>query len=84
MNPKPTVGRIVHYMSRGSLDGKFPSVPRAAIVTDVSTEATIIDRNGGHIAFGVRLCVLNPEGIFFSDWLEEGTGPGNWMWPPRF
>ena len=79
---KPTVGRVVYYKARGSADGKFPSVDRAAIITDVDLEHTFIVNDGGMIAVGVRLCVLNPEGVFFSDWLEQGQKGGNWDWMP--
>ncbi len=33
MEQIPTVGRMVHYMSRGSADGVFPPMPRAATIT---------------------------------------------------
>lgn len=33
----PSVGRIVHYQSRGSADGHFRPEPRAAIITEVQT-----------------------------------------------
>jgi hypothetical protein len=62
----PRIAQPVIYMARGSADGKFPSVPRAAIVTDVLGK----DK--------VRVCVLNPTGIFWSDTLDRGSGPGNW------
>jgi len=37
VSQSPTVGRIVHYTSRGSTDGHFRPEPRAAIITEVST-----------------------------------------------
>lgn len=78
--PKPSIGRIVHYKSRGSADGVFPPTNRAAIITDVREEVT---NEGSPDHFQCRVCVLNPEGIFFSDWLNEGDQPGNWGWPER-
>lgn len=72
---QPTVGRIVYYKSRGSKDGVFPSVDRAAVVTDVREGNSAND-------FPVRLCVLNPEGMFFTDWLTQGDKPGMWDWMP--
>ena len=76
---KPTVGRMVYYKARGSADGKFPSVDRAAIVTDVRNsfhpDATPYD-------FECRVAVINPEGLFFSDWLEQGQKGGQWDWMP--
>ena len=71
----PTVGRIVYYKARGSADGKFPKVDRAAIVTDVQD-------TGLENLYEVRLVVLNPEGIFFSGWLSQGQEGGQWDWMP--
>lgn len=76
----PSVGRIVHYVSRGSADGRFQSECRAAIVTEVSPDT-------GRVA----LMVLNPQGIFWDWGLEhaeaadypEGMVPGTWHWPER-
>lgn len=78
----PTVGRIVYYKARGSADGVFPKVDRAAIVTDVDLEHTFVRGDGGYMAVGVRLAVMNPEGLFFSDWLEQGQEGGQWDWMP--
>ena len=66
---KPTVGRMVYYKARGSADGVFPKVDRAAIVTDVKDNE-------------VRLTILNPEGLFFSGWLTQGQDGGQWDWMP--
>jgi hypothetical protein len=80
---KPSVGRIVHYVSYGSpvrADGTqaFASECRAAIITEVS-EAT---------GFGqlVGLCVLNPTGQFFNRGVEQDEDEhsgGTWHWPER-
>ena len=70
---KPTVGRIVHYVSRGSADGFYDPQCRAAIVTDV----------GGSLC--IDLCVVNPEGLFFNigcNYSEAKSG-GSWHWPER-
>lgn len=61
----PTVGEQVHYVAYGSPvrpDGtqQFASVCRAAIVTEVS-----LDASGSGRGYLVGLCVLNPTGIFF-------------------
>lgn len=77
----PTVGRIVYYKSRGSADGVFPSVNRAAIITDVNAAPTRNDGSTDIAEYKVKLTVFNPEGIFFTDWLHQGDAPGNWNWP---
>lgn len=74
----PTVGRMVHYMARGSADGVFPKVPRAAVVTDVRPLST---EDSGQL-HEVRLCVMNPEGLFFTAWLRQGQEGGQWDWMP--
>ncbi|MFL6115812.1 MAG: hypothetical protein ACJ786_31355 [Catenulispora sp.] len=68
---KPSVGRIVHYVSYGTppaADGSqaFASLCRAAIVTEV--ELDVPQSLGGE---RVGLAVLNPTGIFLHS-LEAG------------
>jgi hypothetical protein len=72
---KPTVGRIVHYVSYGTPKGEYESTCRAAIVAETFTT----DNEE------VGLCVLNPTGIFFNTVLhdENRKGPGTWHWPER-
>jgi hypothetical protein len=72
---KPTIGHIVHYQSRGSKDGVFEPLPRAAIVTEVD------DISGTMVG----LAVLNPTGFFFDRDVpfSEEPKPGHWSWPPR-
>lgn len=70
---QPSVGRVVHYVSYGTPGGEYPSVCRAAIVTEVSAES-------------VGLAVLNPEGMFFNrdvPHLEAHHDGGTWHWPER-
>jgi hypothetical protein len=70
---KPSVGRIVHYVSYGTPGGEFGKECRAAVVTEVKTSETVV------------LCVLNPTGIFFREsnqWEDEHKG-GTWHWPER-
>lgn len=76
---EPTVGRMVYYKARGSADGKFPKTDRAAVVTDVRSNPTT-DTTPDEIQ--VRLCVMNPEGLFFTDWLSQGQEGGQWDWMP--
>lgn len=68
---KPTVGRIVHYLSYGTPGGEYQSEARAAIITAVHPDET------------VDLCVLNPTGMFFNRNVWQGNKPGQWQWPPR-
>jgi hypothetical protein len=83
---KPTVGRIVHYVSHGTPlrpDGSqaFASECRAAIITEVDPE------DPG----AVGLCVLNPTGQFFNRGVTQDEGDednkgrwgGTWHWPER-
>ncbi|MFJ8508627.1 hypothetical protein [Streptomyces avermitilis] len=69
---RPTVGRIVHYVSYGTPGGEYSSECRAAIVT------------GG--AEALSLCVLNPTGMFFNAGIEHdehSKSGGTWHWPER-
>lgn len=79
---KPSVGRVVHYVSYGTPNGEYTSQCRAAIVTEV-----INDMYCG-------LAVLNPTGMFFNqcdydEWDGTDTVPGaepqggSWHWPER-
>ena len=95
---RPTVGRAVHYVARGSADGRFPSVCRAADVTEVDPDDPDT----------VGLFVKNPTGLFFHSLgdggvTRDGGGPpttgvpgaqcgdhagwaypgGSWHWPAR-
>jgi len=78
---KPTVGRMVYYKARGSADGKFPKVDRAAIVTDVRIEPSTQEQESSGKS-QCRVAVINPEGLFFSDWLNQGQEGGQWDWMP--
>ena len=67
---KPSIGRIVHYVSYGTPGGEYERECRAAVITKVNT-----DRN-------VDLCVLNPTGLFFNQEVlfdTPGKG-GTWHW----
>jgi hypothetical protein len=83
MEQTPSVGRIVHYVSRGSADGKFPSVCRAAVITETYGARPT---SGVHM---VGLAVLNPTGMFFDASIpyapanDEGLQGGTWHWPER-
>lgn len=84
---KPTVGRIVHYQSHGSPDGKYTPQPRAAVVTAISVTLAPGSTlpSVGEPTSAVDLCVLNPEGMYFNRGVpfSETPQPGHWNWPPR-
>jgi hypothetical protein len=99
MYQKPSVGRIVHYVSYGTPGGEYASECRAAIITAVDQYQPPQQDNGEFIGH-VDLCVLNPTGLFFnrSVYHHEGdvghdhTGTeiparsyrgGTWHWPER-
>lgn len=76
----PSVGRVVHYKARGSADGVFPPVCRAASISEVDSEDPT----------RIGIVVLNPEGMFFHSlrsggvWHDEDDkAGGTWHWPER-
>jgi hypothetical protein len=73
MTDKPTVGRILHYVSVGHSLGTYSSTCRAAIVTDVKDETTI------------SLAVFGARGVFFYEKITFDTAKtaGTWHWPER-
>lgn len=94
---KPSIGRIVHYVSygtpiRGDGSQAFTSRCRAAIITEVD------DPDGANADLNrVGLCAINPTGLFFHPLAEGGCryagddqrdgfdAPpgGTWHWPER-
>lgn len=73
MDQKPSVGRIVHYLSYGTPGGEYKPECRAAIITEVLTDDKVM------------LCILNPKGIFFTEasYDEFAKAGGTWHWPER-
>lgn len=83
---KPSVGRIVHYVSFGTPGGEYTSQCRAAVITEVGAWVTVETALGASYSpsegrpirqltqwlYGdaVALTVLNPTGLFFN-----GAGP---------
>jgi hypothetical protein len=66
-NPKrePYLGESVHYVSYGTPHGEYPSICRAAIVTEIGDPAA--------------LAVLNPAGVYFNRCQhDEGRAPGSY------
>ena len=71
MSHKPSIGRVVHYQAYGTPGGEFPSVPRAAVITEVFSDTE------------VGVFVMNPQGVFFNRvQYSETPKPGCWNWPP--
>jgi hypothetical protein len=75
---KPSVGRIVHYVSYGTPAGEFTSKCRAAVVTEVEKSGDVDQERAS-------ICVLNPTGVFFHEGAihAEDRRPGSWHWPER-
>lgn len=80
VSKKPSIGRIVHYMSRGSKDGVFEPEIRAAIITGLYKDPGTEDNPSG-VTMVVDLCVINPDGMFYNKQVQHGTEPGQWQWP---
>ncbi len=74
--PKPSIGRIVHYQAFGTPGGEYKAEPRAAIITSVHPDSESSE---------VGLAVLNPAGLFFNPRVKYSSppSPGCWNWPPR-
>lgn len=73
MDQKPSVGRVVHYISYGTPNGEFKPEHRAAIITAVHDDNDMT----------VDLCVLNPTGIYFNQGVNFGDREGQWHWCER-
>ena len=85
---KPSVGRIVHYVSYGTPGGEYGSECRAAVVTEVGE--VFVPEGQAHSPLAERtpvsLAVLNPEGMFFNRGVMQDEGAqrgGTWHWPER-
>lgn len=70
---KPSIGRVVHYVSYGTPGGEYKGEHLAAIITAVHNENC------------VSLAVLNPTGLFFASSVYQGDldKGGTWHWPER-
>lgn len=93
--PRPSVGRIVHYVSHGTPlreDGSqaYSSVCRAAVIAEVPAALPALAEpldgcaNGTQGIWAAHLAVFNPQGMFFNpDALrdEEGHAGGTWHFP---
>jgi len=82
---KPSIGRIVHYVSYGTPGGEYGQECRAAVITEVD----LVVENPQTVG----LAVLNPTGMFFNRTVPFGAGDrpcvpgqltgGTWHWPAR-
>jgi hypothetical protein len=83
---KPSVGRIVHYVSYGTPGGEYTKECRAAVVTQVVGRAVDPATMQETDSYVVGLCVLNPTGQFFNPsivQMEHAHDGGTWHWPER-
>jgi hypothetical protein len=85
---RPSVGRVVHYVSYGTPGGEYTSECRAAIVTETGQllVSEVTDGVEGKSEPVVGLAVLNPTGMFFNRCVqqdEETKAGGTWHWPER-
>jgi hypothetical protein len=73
VDQKPSIGRIVHYQTKGTADGSIPSEVTAAMITKIHEGGT------------VDLCVFYSNGHSFKTGLPFSLEPlsGAWNWPPR-
>ena len=69
-NIKPTVGRIVYFKSRGSLDGVFPPRDVAAIVTRIYGDGDI------------SVMSFYETGTRHEVKISQGQENGQWDWMP--
>ena len=84
-----TIGRIVHYVARGSADGVFAPKCRAAIVSEVadhlpsSMEPLDGCPNGTDGVWVASLTVLNPTGMHWHEDAKRDSDKvgGTWHWP---
>lgn len=80
---KPSVGRIVHYRVSKSDAGE---IMRRCVVAAGEGDMlpAIIVASDPADTHGTNLQVLlNGHGTFWAGSRKEGTGPGEWSWPPR-
>lgn len=93
---KPSVGRDVHYVSRGSADGVYAPVCRAAKITELGEDLgdllpAAVGSGGDPLEYDgpvepVSLIVFNPGGVFFDHDVSHDESDklgGTWHWPER-
>lgn len=67
---KPYLTESVHYQAHGSANGQYPSVCRAALITEVHEGPT------------AAVTVFNPTGMFMHPAMphDEHRSPGSFHW----
>ncbi len=92
----PSVGRIVHYVARGSADGVYPKMCRAATVAQVgawmqvplSQSDEVVHDDGRRFRTveqewqpeACALVVTNPTGLFFNTCPRDEDGKAGGTW----
>ena len=68
------LGATVHYVARGSADGVYPPVDRAAVISAIN----VVSEN----PMTIDAVVLNPTGLFFNQGIayDRDRAPGTWHW----
>jgi hypothetical protein len=75
---KPTIGRIVHFVSSGD-DAQHPSAHFAAVITHVWSDVCV---NLAVFPKGTPLDGLH-SGVKTSVMFNEQPAPYSWHWPER-
>lgn len=69
---KPSVGRIVHYVSYGTPGGEYGKECRAAVITGVHDGDPVPEHGMPY----VDLFVMNPTGVFLNQSCRYDDGAG--------
>lgn len=82
MNPKPTVGRVVHY--RLIDEPKDHEIAAATVVKVSPLDSEVVDLHVMHSKYKVPDTGPIVQGGCFTAYnVKPGDGAGQWSWPPR-